>query len=115
MEYVLERSVKMQHHIELPKNKDLLSNLTLNSENIHPDIFNHKEVISMIAKNGVYMEINLIGTLILDMIIKDKNINEITSEISNLFNEKEKIIENDVLLFLEDLVNKGYLVKLCLN
>lgn len=112
MEYFLEKTVKFQRHIGLTNKGSLLS--YLKEEQIDSDILKIDQTISVISKNGIYIELNLAGTLMLEGTIKGKNINEIANDLSEIFDEEIATIENDTKAFLDTLTEKGYMIKLCL-
>ena len=103
MNYFLEKTVKIQKHIDLDSHKSLFKILQKSNPNTLPN-----EPLSIIARNGV-------GTLIIEMILKRNKVEKISENLSLLFEESKANIQKDVIEFLEELKEKGYIIKQCLS
>ncbi|EGP5747295.1 PqqD family protein [Enterococcus faecium] len=110
MNYFLEKTVKIQKHIDLDSHKSLFKILQKSNPNTLPN-----EPLSIIARNGVYIELDLVGMLIIEMILKRNKVEKISENLSLLFEESKANIQKDVIEFLEELKEKGYIIKQCLS
>lgn len=66
-----------------------------------------EETILLDINTQEYFSLNELGGIIWELLSKKNNLNEIKSELLSSFDIEEKQIENDILNFINALIEKG--------
>lgn len=88
--------------------------MTLDTKVIIPEtLFLQKvddEAILLDSNTNQYFSLNDAGSLIWEILEEKKDLNTVKDEIVEIYEIDEKIVENDILNFIQEVANKGLII-----